>query len=96
MFNNMASKARKARSQAITSTSPITGVRFTPDIDRRLAHLAKETGRTKSFYVRQAVLDHLDDLEDAYLGAAVLERVRLGKERVFTTEQVRKDLGLDD
>ena len=46
--------------------------------------------------MREALLEHLEDMEDAYLGAAVLERVRLGKERVFTTEQVRKDLGLDD
>jgi RHH-type rel operon transcriptional repressor/antitoxin RelB len=35
-------------------------------------------------------------MEDAYLSAATLERVRRGKEKVFTTEQVRADLGLDD
>ena len=71
-------------------------LRLPPDIEERLAALAKATGRTKSFYVREAILEHLEDLEDAYLAAATLERVRRGKERVFTTEQLRADLGLDD
>ena len=66
------------------------------EIEERLEALSKATGRSKSFYVREALLEHLEDMEDAYLGAAVLERVRAGKEKVFTTEQVRKDLGLDD
>ena len=71
-------------------------LRLPPEIEERLAALAKATGRTKSFYVREAILEHLEDLEDAYLAAATLERVRRGKERVFTTEQLRADLGLDD
>ena len=71
-------------------------LRLPPEIEERLEALAKATGRSKSFYVREALLEHLEDMEDAYLGAATLERVRLGKERVFTTEEVRKDLGLDD
>lgn len=71
-------------------------LRLPPEIEKRLDALAKATGRSKSFYVREALLEHLEDMEDAYLAAATLERVRLGKERVFTTEEVRKDLGLDD
>lgn len=71
-------------------------LRLPPEIEERLEALAKATGRSKSFYVREALLEHLEDMEDAYLAAATLERVRLGKERVFTTEEVRKDLGLDD
>jgi RHH-type transcriptional regulator, rel operon repressor / antitoxin RelB len=71
-------------------------LRLPPEIEERLDALAKATGRSKSFYVREAILEHLEDMEDAYLAAATLERVRRGKERVFTTEQVRADLGLDD
>ena len=48
-------------------------VRLPRDIEDRLDHLAKLTGRTKSFYVREAILDHLDDLEDIYLAE---ERLR--------------------
>ena len=71
-------------------------LRLPPEIEERLEALAKATGRSKSFYVREALIEHLEDMEDAYLAAATLERVRLGRERVFTTEEVRKDLGLDD
>lgn len=37
------------------------------DIEKRLDDLAKKTGRTKSYYARQAILERLDDLEDIYL-----------------------------
>lgn len=49
-------------------------IRLTPDIENRLAELAKRTGRTKTYYAREAILRHLDDLEDQYLALARLER----------------------
>lgn len=42
-------------------------LRLPPDLERRLDALAKRTGRSKSFYAREAIIEHLDDLEDAYL-----------------------------
>ena len=39
-------------------------IRLPPEIEARLAALAEATGRTKTFYARQAILEHLDDLED--------------------------------
>ena len=42
-------------------------VRIDADIERRLTALAEKTGRTKTFYAREAILAHLDDLEDFYL-----------------------------
>jgi RHH-type transcriptional regulator, rel operon repressor / antitoxin RelB len=80
----------------MTTRFSMLALRLPPEIEERLDALAKATGRTKSFYVREAILEHLEDMEDAYLAAATLERVRRGKERVFTTDQVRADLGLDD
>jgi RHH-type rel operon transcriptional repressor/antitoxin RelB len=47
-----------------------------PDIEARLIELSKRTGRSKSFYVRQAILAHLDDLEDVYLAKRRLEELR--------------------
>jgi RHH-type rel operon transcriptional repressor/antitoxin RelB len=41
-------------------------VRLTAEEETRLDALAQRTGRTKSFYVRQAIQSHLEDLEDAY------------------------------
>lgn len=42
-------------------------IRLPADLERRLDDLARKTGRTKSFYARQAIVEHIDDLEDAYL-----------------------------
>ena len=72
------------------------GVRLPAEIERRLDALAHETGRTKSFYVREAILEYLDKLEDIYLAEQVLERVRRGEEQVYTSEEVERMLGLED
>ena len=45
----------------------MVAVRLTKDIEERLASLAEKTGRTKSFYIRQALEEHLEEMEDAYL-----------------------------
>ena len=73
-----------------------TSVRLAPEIEERLDFLASQTGRTKAFYLRQIIESGLDDLEDYYLAAEVLERVRKGQEKVYSADSVRKDLGLED
>ncbi len=60
-------------------------MRLPEEIEARLQALAKATGRSKSYYARQAILEKLEEMEDAYLGAAVLERVRSGEERVLSS-----------
>jgi RHH-type rel operon transcriptional repressor/antitoxin RelB len=71
-------------------------VRLPADIEKRLDALAKATGRSKSFYVREAILEYLEDLEDIYLAEEVLVRVRRGEERTYPIEEVEKRLGLAD
>lgn len=73
-----------------------TSIRLDPAIEQRLDNLAAKTGRTKAFYLRQLVANGLDDLEDYYLAAATMERVRKGEERVYTLEEAERDLGLAD
>ncbi|MGH9779933.1 MAG: type II toxin-antitoxin system RelB family antitoxin, partial [Candidatus Acidiferrales bacterium] len=53
-------------------------IRLPPSIEKRLEKLARRTGRTKTFYVREAILDHLEELEDRFLAEGVLERIRRG------------------
>ena len=48
-------------------------IRLPEDIEARLTALAAKTGRTKTFYAREAILRHLDDMEDAYLALNRLE-----------------------
>lgn len=71
-------------------------IRLPEDIEKRLDFLARHTGRTKAFYIREALSEKIEDLEDYYLAADVLERIRKGKEATYSSSQVRKDLGLDD
>jgi RHH-type rel operon transcriptional repressor/antitoxin RelB len=49
-------------------------LRLSPDIEKRLNALAKKTGRTKSFYAREAILRHIEDLEDHHLARRRLTR----------------------
>ena len=71
-------------------------VRLPADIERRLEALAKATGRTKSFYVREAILEHLEDLEDLYLAERELKAVRAGKSKTVSLEKLMKLYGLED
>lgn len=73
-----------------------TSIRLAPDTEKRLNELAARTGRTKAFYLREAVEEYLDDMEAYYLAGEVRERVRSGKEKTYSAEQVREELGLDD
>jgi RHH-type rel operon transcriptional repressor/antitoxin RelB len=73
-----------------------TTVRLEPELEARLNHLAASTGRTKAFYLRELITQGLDDLEDAYLGAAVVERLRRGQETTRPLNDVAADLDLDD
>ena len=72
-----------------------TTVRLEAATEQRLDQLAQLTGRTKAFYLGQLIEAGLDDLEDAYLGAAVAERIRLGQERTCSLDDVVSELGLD-
>ena len=66
-------------------------IRLDPAMDRRLSELARRTGRTKSYYVRELIESNIEDLEDRYLAEARLERRR----RSLTSRQARKQLGLE-
>jgi len=71
-------------------------IRLPQAIEKRLQRLAQRTGRTKTFYAREAILRHLEDLEDVYQAERVLERVRAGKEKTISLGEVTKRLGLED
>jgi len=65
-------------------------IRLDAEIEKRLELLAKKTGRTKTFYAREAILAHLDDLEDIYLAS---ERLR-EPAQTYSARQVKDELGL--
>ncbi len=65
-------------------------IRLKPDLEKRLASLAEKTGRTKTFYAREAIEQHLEDLEDYYLAAKAMENPG----RLYTSKEVERELGL--
>jgi RHH-type rel operon transcriptional repressor/antitoxin RelB len=69
-------------------------IRLPQSIEERLEKLARRTGRTKTYYVREAILVHLDDLEDIYLAERALERIRSGEERTVPLKDVVKRHGI--
>ena len=71
-------------------------IRIPKEIEERLEQLAQKTGRTKTFYAREAIMEHIEDLEDYYLAAEVLARVRKGKEKTVPIETLIKRYGLED
>jgi RHH-type rel operon transcriptional repressor/antitoxin RelB len=65
-------------------------IRLDIDTEKRLDRLAKRTGRTKTFYAREAILEHLEDLEDIYLATQRLQRPA----KTYSAKDVKRELGL--
>ena len=71
-------------------------LRLPEEIERRLEALARRSGRSKSFYAREAILEHLDNLEAAYLSDEILKRIESGEEKALTLDELERELGLAD
>ncbi len=71
-------------------------IRLPKDIELRLDNLAKATGRTKTFYAREAILAYLEDLEDLYLADKGMKSLKGGKVKAIPLDQVERNLGLAD
>lgn len=71
-------------------------IRLPDDVEARLKDLSAKTGRSKTFYVTQAICEHLDDLEDIYLAERELIEVRAGRSRPVSLQDAMTAHGLDD
>ena len=69
----------------------MTSIRLSTELEARLERLATLTGRTKTFYIRQLIEDHIDELEDRYIAEHRLEN----PDERLTSQQVRQELGLE-
>ncbi len=70
-------------------------IRLPEEIETRLTNLAKRTGRPKSYYAREAILEYLDDLEDIYLAQKRLEDIRAGRLKTIPLEEVMRRHGME-
>lgn len=70
-------------------------LRLPPDISSRLDSLAQMTGRSKTFYMIEAIREHLDDMEDLYLAEQRLIDIRAGRSHSTPLDEVMKRYGLE-
>jgi RHH-type rel operon transcriptional repressor/antitoxin RelB len=71
-------------------------VRLDADVEQRLKDLANRTGRTTSYYVREALDEYLDDLEDIYLADQRMADIRAGRIEPISDAEMSRRLGLED
>ena len=70
-------------------------IRLPQEIEKRLEVLSLRTGRSKSFYVKEAILEHLSDIEDIYLAEKRLEDIYAGRTKTIPLQEVMKKYGMD-
>jgi RHH-type rel operon transcriptional repressor/antitoxin RelB len=68
-------------------------VRLGETLEKRLNELARVTGRTKTYYVRQALEEKLDEMEDIYIAQ---QRIEEPEEERWTLEQLERGDDLED
>ena len=71
-------------------------LRLPDDIAERLQQLADRTGRSKTFYMREAIREHLADLEDTYIAEERLIESRAGRSESIPLEQLMRRYGMED
>jgi RHH-type transcriptional regulator, rel operon repressor / antitoxin RelB len=67
-------------------------IRLSKEMEARMNRLAKRTGRTKTFYARQALEEHIGDLEDLFIAEARLADIDAGRVIPLPWDEVRKGL----
>ena len=82
---------RKENNMSLTSTVTF---RTTPELKERVDNLAKRTRRSSGFYYNVLLEDYLSEIEDIYDAIDISEKVRAGKEKTYSSGEIRKELGL--
>jgi RHH-type rel operon transcriptional repressor/antitoxin RelB len=71
-------------------------LRLPEELKIRLDKLAQRTGRSKTYYMIEAISEKLEDLEDLYLAEERTRALRAGRSRTYTLDEVEKRLGLPE
>ena len=71
-------------------------IRLPNEIEARLDYLAVKTGRTKTFYMREALLEYLDNIEEQFLAEKTVEDLKAGKEHLINFETLALKYDLED
>lgn len=69
-------------------------VRLTDEQERRLDALATRTGRSRSFYVKEALETHLEELEDRFWADEVIDRWEASDRKTRPLAELKSELGI--
>ena len=73
-----------------------TSVRMSDTTAEKLDKLSRLTGRSKSYYLREAIESSIDQLLYEYTLLNEVEEIRAGKAKSYSLEEVKAELGLED
>ena len=71
-------------------------LRLPDDLRARLDRLAKRTGRSKTYYMIEAIREQIGDLEDLYLAEIELADIKAGRSKLVALEDVMKTYGMEN
>lgn len=74
----------------------VVSLRLPEDLSLRLEKLAKRTGRTKTYYMIEAIREQIGDLEDLYLAERELAEIQAGRSTTVPLAKVLKEYGMGD
>ena len=78
-----------------SNTTPIS-VRIPEEISNRLTALAEATKRTRAYYIREAIIEHIQDLEDLYEAERISRDIRSGKSKTTPLSEVIAEYAMDN
>jgi RHH-type rel operon transcriptional repressor/antitoxin RelB len=78
-----------------TEAHTMLALRLPEELEARLDALAKKTGRTKSYYAREALVEYIDDLEDLYLAQTRYALIEKGKSKTLSLDDAEVQIALD-
>lgn len=71
-------------------------IKLSPEMQERLDRLSSQTGKSREYYLQQFIIDGLEDVEADLAADAIEQRIENGTEKIHSSADVRKALGLDD
>jgi RHH-type rel operon transcriptional repressor/antitoxin RelB len=75
---------------------PAVSLRLPEDLKTRLVRLSERTGRSKTYYMIEAIREHVGDLEALYIAEQRLIEHRAGRSKSYTQREMEKRYGLAD
>jgi RHH-type rel operon transcriptional repressor/antitoxin RelB len=77
---------------SMAANKELVAVRLEQNLNARLNKLAKSTGRSKSFYIQQAIARFMEDMEDTFIA---IERLENPGQR-YSMDEVKEMLNVAD